>query len=69
MDRRTDAADEQQAAQRVEQQAEQQVEQQVERTLTVLSTAPEKRRPLETARAVTLPWQHDKELNSALKTL
>lgn len=25
-------------------------------TLTVLSTAPEKRRPLETARAVTLPW-------------
>lgn len=26
------------------------------RTLTVLSTAPEKRRPLETARAVTLPW-------------
>lgn len=26
------------------------------RTLTVLSTAPEKRRPLETASAVTLPW-------------
>lgn len=25
-------------------------------TLTVLSTAPEKRRPLETASAVTLPW-------------
>lgn len=25
-------------------------------TFTVLSTAPEKRRPLETARAVTLPW-------------
>lgn len=25
-------------------------------TFTVLSTAPEKRRPLETASAVTLPW-------------
>lgn len=36
--------------------AVQQVEQLMCRTLTVLSTAPEKRRPLDTARAVTLPW-------------